>query len=92
MGVHESSQIHLGACVVYEQWKRHGTVDADMEWEVCNAANFWRKVLACIVNVPLTLASCNMAFRGHRETIGQGKSGNFLFIIELLAHYDHVLK
>ena len=65
---------------------------ADMEWEVCYAANFWRKVLACIVNVPLTLASCNMAFRGHRETIGQGKSGNFLFIIELLAHYDHVLK
>lgn len=43
---HETSQIHMGACLVYEQWKLH----------------FWRQVLERIVNVTLTLASCNLAF------------------------------
>uniref|UniRef100_A0A3B3RTZ4 HAT C-terminal dimerisation domain-containing protein n=1 Tax=Paramormyrops kingsleyae TaxID=1676925 RepID=A0A3B3RTZ4_9TELE len=45
-----------------------------------------------VVNVTLTLASCNLAFRGHREVLGQPNSGNFLSIIELLACYDPVLK
>ena len=33
-----------------------------------------------------------MPFRGHRETYGDPNSGNFLSLIELLAHYDPVLK
>ncbi|KAK9954687.1 hypothetical protein ABG768_016736 [Culter alburnus] len=57
-----------------------------------DAALFWRQVLERIVNVTLTLASCNLAFRGHREILGQPKSGNFLSIIELLANYDPVLQ
>ena len=92
IAVHEATQIHLGACVVYEQWKLNGTIDADMERDIRNAANFWRQVLERIVNVTLTLASCNLAFRGHREAIGKANSGNFLSIIELLARYDPVLK
>ena len=74
---HESTQIHLGACVVYEQWKTNGTIDADMERNVRNAAQFWRQVVERIVNVTLTLASSNLASRGHREVLGQGKAGNF---------------
>uniref|UniRef100_A0A673B287 TTF-type domain-containing protein n=1 Tax=Sphaeramia orbicularis TaxID=375764 RepID=A0A673B287_9TELE len=89
---HESTQIHLGACIVYEQWKLNGTIDAEMERNVRDAALFWRQVLERIVNVTLTLASCNLAFRGHREILGHGNAGNFLSIIELLARYDPVLK
>ena len=89
---HESSQVHIGACVVFEQWKLNGTIDSNLERDVRNAALFWRGVLERIVNVTLTLASCNLAFRGHREVLGQPNSGNFLAIIELLACYDPVLK
>ncbi|XP_073462545.1 zinc finger MYM-type protein 1-like [Aquarana catesbeiana] len=38
------------------------------------------------------MAMNNMAFRGHREKIGEVNSGNFLAIIELLAEYDPILK
>uniref|UniRef100_A0A087XM22 TTF-type domain-containing protein n=1 Tax=Poecilia formosa TaxID=48698 RepID=A0A087XM22_POEFO len=86
---HESTQIHLGACIVYEQWKLNSTIDTEMERNVRNAALFWRRVLERIVNVTLTLASCNLAFR---EMRGQGNAGNFLSIMELLAHYNPVLK
>ena len=85
-------QIHLGACIVYEQWKLNSTVDAEMERNVHNAALFCRQVLERMVNVTLTLASCNLAFSGHGEVLGQGNAGNFLSIIELLARYDPVLK
>ena len=90
--VHESSQLHVGACVVYEQWKLLGTIDVQTERDVRNAALFWRKVLERIVNVTLTLATCNLAFRGHRDILGQQNCGNFLAIIELLASYDPVLQ
>jgi len=90
--LHESSQLHVGACMVYEQWKLHGTIDAQLERDVRNAALFWRQVLERIVNVTLTLATCNLSFRGHRDILGQPNSGNFLAIIELLASYDPVLQ
>lgn len=89
---HESSQAHVAACVVFEQWKLHGTIDKHLERDIRNAALFWRGVLERIVNVTLTLASCNLSFRAHREILGQPNSGNFLSIIELLARYDPVLK
>uniref|UniRef100_A0A3B3YLV2 DUF4371 domain-containing protein n=1 Tax=Poecilia mexicana TaxID=48701 RepID=A0A3B3YLV2_9TELE len=77
---HESTQIHLGACIVYEQWKLNSTMHAEMEKNVRNR----------IVNVTLTLTSCNLPFRGHREVLGQGSAGNLLSIIELLARYDPI--
>ena len=40
----------------------------------------------------LTLASCNMAFREHREKLGESNSGNFYSIIDLLSRYDPVLQ
>ncbi len=89
---HAESQIHTGACVMYEQWRRNGRIDANMERDARNAANYCRQILERIINVTITLATCNMSLRGHREIIGESNSGNFLNITQLLARYDPVLK
>uniref|UniRef100_H3A841 DUF4371 domain-containing protein n=1 Tax=Latimeria chalumnae TaxID=7897 RepID=H3A841_LATCH len=52
----------------------------------------WRQVIDHIVNINLTLAMSNLAFRGHRGIIGEGNIGNFLSIVELLAKYDPLLE
>uniref|UniRef100_H3A162 DUF4371 domain-containing protein n=1 Tax=Latimeria chalumnae TaxID=7897 RepID=H3A162_LATCH len=89
---HETSKIHLDSCLVYEQWRLHGTIDEDFETQIQKEKNFWRQVLECLINVTFTLSMCNLAFRGHREVLGHANSGNFLSIVELLAMYDPMLK
>lgn len=92
INVHETSNLHVQACVTLDLWKRHKTIDSSLESAIQKEENKWYKILHRIVNVTLTLASCNLAFRGHREKIGEPNSGNFLAVIELLAKYDHVLQ
>lgn len=92
INVHESSNIHVQACITFDLWKRCKTIDSSLESVIQKEENTWCKILHRIVNVTLTLASCNLAFRGHREEIGKPNSGNFLSVIELLAKYDHVLQ
>ncbi len=41
-------------------------MDANMEGDARNAANYWRQ--EHIVNVTIILAACNLAFRGHSPT------------------------
>uniref|UniRef100_H3ABB3 DUF4371 domain-containing protein n=1 Tax=Latimeria chalumnae TaxID=7897 RepID=H3ABB3_LATCH len=89
---HETSKIHLDSCLVYEQWRLHGTINEDFKTQIQKEKNFWRQVLERLINVTLTLSICNLAFRGHREVLGHANSGNFLSIVELLAKYDPVLK
>ncbi|OCT96206.1 hypothetical protein XELAEV_18013881mg [Xenopus laevis] len=90
--VHKASQAHMEACVIYDQWRRNKTIDKEQEKQILKEKSFWRQVLQRIINVTLTMAMGNLAFRGHRERLGDGNNGNFLSIIELLACYDHVLK
>lgn len=90
--VHETSRVHIQACITLDLWKRRNTIDSSLESAIQKEENTWYKILHRIVNVTLTLASCNLAFRGHREEIGKPNSGNFLAVIELLAKYDHVLQ
>lgn len=90
--VHETSQTHIDSCIIYDQWRKKGTIDEESEKQLRKEKNFGRDVLNRIVNVTLTMAMNNMAFRGHREKIGEVNSGNFLAIIELLAEYDPILK
>ena len=40
----------------------------------------------------LTLATQNLAFRGHRKESESGNRGNFLSVIELLSKYDPLLE
>ena len=52
----------------------------------------WREILKRILDVILFLGERGLAFRGNSEKIGDSHNGNFLGIIELLSHYDPVLK
>lgn len=90
--IHENSQSHIEACIVYDQWRRNKTIDEESEKTIRRESMFWRQALHRIVNVTLTMAMANLAFRGHREKIGEINNGNFLTIVELLAEYDPVLK
>ncbi|XP_068127278.1 zinc finger MYM-type protein 1-like [Hyperolius riggenbachi] len=92
INVHETSQTHIDTCVVYGHWRREGTIDEEQERQIRKEKGFWREVLKKIINVTLTMAMGNIAFRGHREKLGKLNSGNFLAIIELLAEYDPLLK
>lgn len=54
-----------------------------------------RQVLTRLLDITLTLSTCNLTFRGHRENIYSNESsprGDFLSIVELLAKYDPVLQ
>lgn len=87
---HVSSRVHLAACVIFDTWKNDHTVDSGLDREFKGQASFWTKVLTRITDVTLTLALCNLAFRGHCEKVGELNNGNFLSV-ELLARYDPIL-
>lgn len=71
----------------YNNWVQNSTIDKHFESELKDQINFWRNVLHRVINVIITLASCNLALRGHDE-----KSGNFQSILRLISDYDPVLR
>jgi hypothetical protein len=71
----------------------HGTTDEVNEVDMHRQANYWTQVLDRIVNVTITLARNNIAFRGHREHNNKELNRReFLAVIVLLAKYDPVLE
>ncbi|XP_046688688.1 zinc finger MYM-type protein 5-like isoform X2 [Homalodisca vitripennis] len=54
---HENSQHHADSCLVYEQWRRHGSIDDALEKGLKEERNFWRKVLKRVLDVSLMLAT-----------------------------------
>ena len=100
---HETWKIHLDSCPTYHQWRLHETLDEEQENEdyiyslheqelkIEKEKSFWRQVLSRLLDVILTLSTCNLVFRGHRkkaDSIDTSSRGNVLSIVELLAKYD----
>jgi len=67
----------MAACVVYDTWQGHQSIDEQISAEYKKEVKFWSEVLTRIVDVTLTLASCNVAFRADREKLGEINNGNF---------------
>ena len=59
----------MAACVAYDAWKTDHTIDTELDSNLKKQINFWSEVLTRITDVTLTLASCNLVFREHREKI-----------------------
>jgi len=84
---HENSQQHINAALSYNNWLQGNTIDTLLQSEISSKVTFWRDVLHRIINVIITLASCNLPLRGH-----DSESGNFMSILRLLSNYDPILK
>jgi hypothetical protein len=91
---HETSCIHIAASAIYGRWEKGERLDQDHEKIVAQESNFWRQVLTRIINLTLTLASLNLPFRGHRETVSDGicEGGIFLSLIATQAQFDPLLQ
>lgn len=88
---HETSQVHLNASFAYSTLKNK----LDVKSKLAGNVNAWRDIIKRILDVIVTLSTCNLPFRGHRnESFKEvdSTSGNFLNIIDLLSRYDPVLK
>nr|CAI5862634.1 unnamed protein product [Callosobruchus analis] len=68
-------------------WLQGNTIDTLLKSEIDSKITFWRDVLHRIINVIITLVSCNLPLRGH-----DSDSGNFMAISRLLSNYDATLK
>lgn len=52
----------------------------------------WRDILEMILAIIKYLATYNLAFRGHRESLDEENSGNFIGLVKLLAKFDPVIR
>ena len=52
----------------------------------------WYNILKRIIDVSLLLGERCLTFRGSSQRIGDSNNGNFLGLIELLSHWDPILK
>nr|CAI5824856.1 unnamed protein product [Callosobruchus analis] len=84
---HEKSQQHISASLFYNNWLQGNTIDTLLKSEIDSKITFWRDVLHRIINVIITLVSCNLPLRGH-----DSDSGDFMAISRLLSNYDATLK
>lgn len=90
---HSTAQMHIQSCSIFELWKTNQTVDKELEKKARYEVSFWKQVLERLFRITLALAKSSLAFRGHREKLGSDNlSGNFLTMVELLSHYDPVMK
>lgn len=88
---HEIAKIHVNACLVYNAWSSNKTIDVLLD----DSMETWKQVLKRLIDVAMSMAICNIPFRGHRENIydqSNKNQGNFLSIVQLLARYDPVLE
>jgi len=91
---HEKTTAHRIACSAYGQWKAQQQIDREHQKAIQKGATFWRQVLLRVINIILTLATMTLAFRGHRESVGDDScyGGNFLALVALQSRFDPVLQ
>lgn len=93
---HEYSEEHLTSLEKWKtlaaQLKSKSTVDALYQQEQDLQRKTWRDVLHRLLDITLFLSKQNLPFRGHRESEVSENRGNFLQLVDLLSHYDPVLK
>ena len=90
---HEKSNKHIEASALYMKWKSGKVSDEENEKKIRRNSSFWVKDLHRLISIVLTLATLNLAFRGHHEHVSDNicEGGNFLGLVVLMAQYDETL-
>ncbi|XP_065658227.1 zinc finger MYM-type protein 1-like [Hydra vulgaris] len=93
---HEHSKIHkqcyIQCCELEARMKTDQSIEHLMNRQILNEADTWRKILERILDVILFLGERGLAIRGKSDLIGDSHNGNFLGLLELISHYDPILK
>jgi hypothetical protein len=93
---HENSQLHRRCHLLWREMelrlKSALTIEDHLIQDIRSEKKKWRDILRRILDVILFLGERSLAFRGDSEKIGDPHNGNFLGLIELLSHYDPILK
>ncbi|XP_065658026.1 zinc finger MYM-type protein 1-like [Hydra vulgaris] len=93
---HEHSKIHKQCYIQWRELEARMKTDQSIEHlmnrQILNEADTWRKILERILDVILFLGERGLAIRGKSDLIGYSHNGNFLGLLELISHYDPILK
>ena len=93
---HENSQDHkknyLDWKLLEKRLKHGGTVDDSLLNAIKLEMQNWREILKIIVDVILFCATNNLPLRGTTEIIGNTQPGLLLNLIELISHYNPLIK
>ena len=94
--VHENAKNHREC---FTQWKENLSentiIDEELQSQIEKEKQKWRDILTRILHCIKYLATLNLAFRGHKESLQQDDDfsmGNFLCLLKLLTKFDPVMK
>ena len=93
---HEHSTAHKKCYLAWREVERRleesSGVDMFTDERILSEAQKWKKILTRIIDVVVFLGERGLPFRGSSQRIGDIHNGNFLGLIELLSHYDPLLR
>ena len=93
---HEKSGSHKKCYVPWRELQKclenNTDIDVIIEENILFEAAKWKKFLKLIIDAVVFLGERGLAFRGSSLRIGDVHNGNFLGLLELLAHYDPLLE
>lgn len=91
--------VYMLQWIILENGIKHGkTIDQENERLIQESQKHWYNLVERLIDIIDFLASHNLAFRGHRESLKTGdesslrNSGNFIDLFKLISKYDPTLR
>lgn len=93
---HENNKEHIQCYLKWREFEIRIRNDCSIDQLVCEQIAYeiskWREILTRILDTILFLGERGLALRGESHIIGKPNNGNFLGILELISHYDPILR
>lgn len=93
---HENNKDHIQCFVKWREVetriKNNNSIDKLVCKQIAHEAQKWRDILTHVLDTILFLGERGLALRGESHIVGEPNNGNFLGILELISHYDPILR